>query len=689
MTIAHATPDNNMRRLLAPRSVAVFGGSVAAEAIRQCRKVGYTGEIWPVNPRRSEIEGLRCYASVAELPGAPDASFIAVPREETLEIVGALAQRGAGGVVCYASGFAETGEQGRLLQQRLVELAGGMAMVGPNCYGLLNYIDGCALWPDRQGGRRVERGVALITQSGNIGLNITMQQRNLPIAYMIAVGNKASTDLHDYIDALLDDECVTAIGLHIEGLSDVAAFSRVARRALEQGVPLVALKMGSSAIGAQLTASHTSSLAGADSLYDALFARMGIARVQDVAELVETLKLLHACGPLAGARVQAMMCSGGDASMVADLGQAHGLEFPPLALASQAVLRGVLGPQVALANPLDYQTYIWGDEPALTACFDGVMQTPADIALLVLDFPRPDEVPIEGWDEVVSGFIGAHGQHGGPAMLVSTLPELLPAEVAERLLAAGIAPMQGMREALVAIRAAAAIGTRKKRLAQADPVAPPRGVPRPEAQALDEAAAKAALAAHGLPLPESRVVASAAEAQAAAEAIGYPVVVKAVSSTLLHKTELGAVKLNLANAQQVGDAVAQLQRHAQRFLVERMVTGALLELIVGVTRDAQFGLTLTLGAGGILVELLRDSVTLLLPTGPEQIEAALRQLKCHALLDGYRGKPKADMAALVAAIEAIVSYAETEGERLQELDVNPLLALADGAVAVDALIRLA
>jgi len=221
------------------------------------------------------------------------------------------------------------------------------------------------------------------------------------------------------------------------------------------------------------------------------------------------------------------------------------------------------------------------------------------------------------------------------------------------------------------------------------PVAPVRGTIQLECRSLDEPSAKAALAAHGLAVPASYLASSSERAQTAAQELGYPVVIKAVAPDLLHKTELGAVKLNLTNSQQVDQAVTDLQAHAQQFLVERMVPGALAELIVGVTRDAQFGLSLTIGAGGILVELMRDSVTLLLPTSREDILAGIKKLKCFTLLDGYRGKPKADLEAVVTSIEAIVSYANEQGDRLQELDVNPLLVMSDGAVAVDALIRLA
>jgi acyl-CoA synthetase (NDP forming) len=675
-------------RLLKPASIAVAGGEVAAEVIRQCRKVGFAGQIWPIHPRRTQIEGITTFPTVEALPAAPDATFIAVPREETIEIVAALARRGAAGAVCYASGFAEVGGEGIELQQRLVATAGGMALLGPNCYGAINYLDGCALWPDHQGGERVERGVAIVTQSGNIALNLTMQRRHVPIAYMIALGNTAVSDVQDCIAALLNDTRVTAIGLHLEGLSDVAAFSQAACTALIKGVPIVVLKAGSSDLGAQLAASHTRSLAGPDVLYASLFNRLGIARVNDLGELLETLKLLHVCGPLRGPRVGSLSCSGGEASLMADIGQTCGLEFPKLDPAVIASLASTLGPLVPVNNPLDYQTYIWGDEAALTACCASMMSADVDVCLIVLDFPRTDQVPIDGWDQVVNAFIAAHQRRPVPALMVSSMPELMPAHEARRLLASGIAPMQGLREAAVAIAAAAFIGSRQRAVDHIEAV--PRPVPLGSGREvmLDEIAAKTALAAFGLRIPAGAAASDADEAVSAAAAIGYPVVLKAVSEQLSHKTEMGAVKLNLDSADRVREAVRALSPRFQRFLIEKMMTGALAELIVGVTRDPQFGLSLTVGAGGILVELLSDTATLLLPTTRADIERALRGLRCFALLEGYRGRPRANTAQVVDAIAAVAAFAESNADRLVELDVNPLIISPQEVTAVDALIRI-
>jgi acyl-CoA synthetase (NDP forming) len=677
---------SSLTRLLAPRSIALIGGAEAREALRQCERIGFAGPIWMVHPSRKEIAGRPCYASVADLPAAPDAAFVAIPRAAAVEAIAELAARGAGGAVCYASGFAEADAEGARLERELVARSGAMALTGPNCFGVLNYLDGAALWPDQHGGTRVARGVAVVTQSGNIGLNLTMQNRSLPLAYLISVGNKAKGDFGAYVDALLDDERVTAIGLHIEGLSDIAGFARAAARARERRVPIVVVKTGRSAAGAALTMSHTSSLAGPDALYDALFARLGVARAADLTTFLETLKLLHVGGPLPGRRISSMSCSGGEASLVADLAEDAGLETPALPSPARAALEAALGPRVPVANPLDYHTYIWADLAAQTACFSAMLAAGYDINLLVLDFPRADRCDGATWDITLDAFAAAITATGARGAVVATLPECLPEAVAKRLVDAGVGAFAGLSEAFNAIRLATAIGEAWARPAAAaqDDVPAPSGF----ASNLDEDAAKSALAAFGLARPAGGP-ASAAEAPGVAEALGFPVVVKALDAALAHKTEAGAVRLNLRSRSDVQATVAAMTHLSSRFLIERMVEGAVAELIVGVTRGEPFGLALTIGAGGVLVELLDDSATLLLPATRADIDRALRSLRCFPLMDGYRGRPSGDVEAAVDAILAVARYAEANARSLVELDVNPLLVLPAGAVAVDALIRLA
>jgi acetyl-CoA synthetase len=688
----------NLKRLLAPRHVAFVGGEDAAISLRQCVEFGFEGEIWPVHPRRGDVEGRPCFPSIADLPEAPDAAFVAVNREATVEVVRQLAECGAGGAICYAAGFAERGGEGARLQAALVEAAGEMAVVGPNCYGLLNYLDGAVLWSEGHGGRPAERGVAIISQSGNISLNLTMEQRSLPIAYVVSVGNQACLGFGDLVATLVEDPRVTAIGLYVEGLVDVAGFARAAATALEKGVPVVALKVGSSDIGARIALSHTSSLVGSDALYQALFERLGVIRAPSLSALLETLKFLHVVGPLPGRRLGVLCCSGGEAALLADLAARHGLELPDLTETQRAELSAQLPDFVTLSNPFDYNTSVWGDPAALERCFGTMMAGPFDVAMLLLDYPRPDTPGRDGWHAAFEAFVTAGKSQGRRLAATSTLPELLPEEVRLRGAAEGAAPMQGLDEAVAAIAASARYSEQRARIDPAQAarlVVPPRANPNGPARTLDEWVSKEMLAAAGLPVPEGRAVV-AAEAPSAARALGFPVAVKALDARIAHKTEAGAVALGLTSESEVEAAVARiaaaltgLPGAPQRVLVERMVDGAVLEMIVGVTRDPQFGLALVVGAGGVEVELARDCRTLLLPGCREDFAAALDSLVAARLLDGFRGRPAGDRDAVIDAIQAVANYAEAHRDTLLELDINPLMVLAKGAgvVAADALIR--
>ena len=685
-----------LTRLLRPRSLAIVGGMAAEEAVRQCRALGFAGPIWPVNPKRAEMGGLPCFVDMAALPSAPDAVFLAAPAPATIALAGELS--GAGGAICYAADFAESDDEGRERQDALLAAAGGVPLIGPNCYGMLNLFDRVALWPDQHGCLPIDagRGAAIISQSGNLALNFTMQTRRLPIGYVISVGNCADVTPADLIEALIADERVSAIGLHLEGLGSVARFSEACLAARTAGVPLVALKTGASAKGAALTFSHTSSLAGADALCDALFTRYGVARAHDPASFLETLKLLHVAGPLRGRRITSASCSGGEASLTADLAERAGLETPDFPAGVQAQLEAVLGPRVNVANPLDYHTYIWGDEAAQTACFAGVLGADFEAAMLILDFPRADRCSSADWDVTLAAFLGAVRANPAAAgtvrIVASSLGENLPEAIAAALIAEGVVPANGLDKALLAVAAAAQIGEAWARPAPAAlPAVPPLEIG--EAVTWDEVRSKAALAAIGVPVPRGRLV-SLTELEAlcgdetALMPAPFPLVLKAVEADLAHKTELGGVVLGLSSRAALLDAARRMAGLGGTFLIEEMVGGTVAELIVGIGRDPQFGLFMTLGAGGIFVELLRQVEQVLLPASRTEIETAVARLPLYGVLAGYRGRTGCDMPALIDAIEKIAAFATAHGDRLEELDVNPLLALPKGAVAVDALIRM-
>jgi acetyl-CoA synthetase len=681
-------PDpTRLQRLLNPRSLVVVGGRPAEVAVEQCRAIGYAGEIWPVHPTRDHVGGVPCVRDLGYLPCLPDAAFVAVNRERTVEVVAELARLGAGGVVCHASGFAEDGEAGAALQRELVAAAGDLPLIGPNCLGFVNYLDGAALWPEQQGGERVDSGVALIAQSGNIAENLTMQRRSLPVATLVTIGNSAVTGVVDLVEAMLDDPRITAIGLCLEEIPEVTAFSRVALEALRRRIPLVALKSGYSELGARVTLSHTSSLADSDVLVDALFRRLGIARVHDVETLLETLKLLHVHGAPAGRRVTSASCSGGEAALLADLAHRVGLSLPDLPDATVARLRAVLGDRVSVRNPLDYHTYIWGDGAQLTECFTALLTAELDHHLLMLDLPRGDRCDVTEFETTVAAFEVARERTGARSYVVSSLPESMPEELGRRLLGQGIAPMQGIGTCLAAIALAAQVGAAQEAVAElSPPTVPP--VPSGPVVSWDEVSAKAALAAYGLSVPASSVADGVGAVPALAAGLGYPVVVKALSADLAHKSEVGGVAVGLGTDDDVRRASAAMAGLADRFLVERMVEGAVLELLVGVRRDPRLGLGLTVAAGGVLVELVDDAATLLLPATRREIREALTGLRVGPVLEGYRGADT-DLEAVVDAVEAVAAFATDHADRLVELEVNPLLVLPGGAMAVDALIRLA
>jgi acetate---CoA ligase (ADP-forming) len=675
-------------RLLRPKSIAVFGGKEARRVVEQCDRMGFSGEIWPVHPTLDEVLGRRCYRSVSDLPAAPDAAFVGVNRSLTIEIVAQLSARGAGGAVCYASGFLEAiGElaDGGELQAALVRAAGDMPIVGPNCYGLVNALDGALLWPDQHGMVRTDRGVAILTQSSNIALNLSMQKRGLPIAYLITAGNQAQTGLCDLAIAVLEDPRVTAVALHVEGFDSLAALQRLAQRSRTIGKPVVVLKVGRSETARAAAISHTASLTGGDAVSTALLERLGIGRAMTLPELIEVLKLLHLGGPLSSSALSSMSCSGGEASLMADAAIGRDVDFRALKPEQLFPLRRILGEMVTLSNPLDYHTFVWGDLARQTAAFGAMFSGDYALNLVILDFPRTDRCDDADWLTTVEAVISAAGFTGARVGIVATLGENMPEDIADRLMKKGIVPFCGIDETLKAAEVAAAIGrswTGPAPLPVLD-VSPGPG----DCIVLTEAEAKAELAAFGLTVPAGRHASTPEEAAGRAAAIGFPVVLKGMG--IAHKTEAGAVRLNLQSADQVRDAALAMNENASGFLVEAMVAKPVVELIIGASRDPVAGLFLTIGAGGIFVELLEDSTILILPATEVDIRAAISRLKTSKLLDGYRGGPKGDRAALVRAVASAADYVVATAAKLEELDINPLMVLRDGngAVAADALIR--
>jgi acyl-CoA synthetase (NDP forming) len=671
----------SLTRLFQPRSIAVVGGGAwCRQVVEQCRKMGFTGSLWPVHPKAEEIGGQPVFRSLADLPEPPDATFIGVNREATVDLVRQLSHLGAGGAVCFASGFREAQAEdaaGASLQEALLEAAGEMPILGPNCYGFINYLDGALLWPDQHGGTRVESGVAIVTQSSNIAINLTMQMRGLPIAYVATAGNQAQTGLSRIGRELLDDPRVTALGLHIEGIDDLRDFEALARHAAQLGKPIVALKVGRSTQAQAATISHTASLAGGDAGAGALLRHLGIARVDDLPTFLETLKLLHVTGPLESTAIATISCSGGEASLAADTALRHAVSFPPLNDRQKEDLRAALGPRVALANPLDYHTYIWRDVPAMTCAFAAMADPGVALTILIVDFPRPDRCEPADWDCVIAATIAAARGTGRPYGMAATLPELMPETAAQTLMASGVVPFSGLTEALAACAAAGNMD----RCSSAPILLPGNGG---DPELIAEGEAKAQLARFGLRVPRSAHATPETLAEATAT-VGFPQVLK--GEGVAHKTEAGAVRLNLGCVEETAQAAEEMNSRA--YLVEEMVTGTVAELLIGVLRDPAHGFVLTIGAGGTLTEVMQDSASLLLPASSDDIETTLNTLRIAPLLQGFRGAPGVDRAAIHAAIDSVQRFVAAHADRLHEVEINPLICTATDAIAADALLRLA
>ena len=667
-------------RLFRPKSVAVIGGGYWARSIiEQCRKIGFQGAIYPIYPRATDVDGIQVYRTLADLPETPDAAFICVNRNATIDVVRELSQMGAGGAVCFASGFLESQaetQDGASLQAELVSAAGDMPIVGPNCYGFVNYLDQACLWPDQHGGIPVDRGVAIITQSSNIAINLSMHTRAMPIAYLMTAGNQAKVSMADLARFVLADPRVTALGLHIEGLGDPNEFLQLAQEAHAMGKGIVVIKVGASDQAQAATISHTASLAGSAAGASAIFERLGVAQVQDLTTFMDTLMVLHHVGPLNGDTVATISCSGGEASLMADLGQAVRVEFPDLVPNQRDALRYALGDKVALANPLDYHTYIWGDGAAMGRCYAAMMLGDQDATILVVDFPRADRCSQSAWDCVIEGVEYAHAQSDRVLILAASLAENMPEHVAERLGALGIPCLNGLRESLEAVRAAAAVG---QGIQNDQPLW--ISTPSETSVTLSEAEAKADLAQSGLTVPAARVV-SLDDIDNQGD-FPFPAVIKAQG--LAHKSDAGGVALNLTSMDAVKSAAQNMG--SDSFLMEQMITGAVCEILIGVVADPAHGFVLTLAAGGVMTEILKDSTTLVLPVTPQDVTEAFQRLKIAPILNGYRGQPAADMAALVDAVMSVQSYVQQNMDDVLEVEINPIIATPTTAIAVDALIR--
>jgi acyl-CoA synthetase (NDP forming) len=699
-TVSRNSFRENLNRLLRPRHIAYIGGSHAAGPLNSSRKAGFSGGLWVVNPVREEIGGLKCYASIEDLPEAPDAALLALSPEGSIEAVKALAAIGAGGAVCMAAGFAELGPSGARLQQELKLAAADMAILGPNCMGLLNLFDGAAIWGS---GNHIEHpgeyGAAIISQSGAFLYGITNVEQGFPLGYAISTGNQAVIDMADCIEAVLADNRVRAIGLYMEGLGDGKALGNACWQALEKGIPVIAMKGGDSAEAEAVAISHTSAMVVERDLWVAFAERYGIVEVSSPKALVETLKFLSVGGIPGGNRLSVITHSGGLNSLVVTQAPRLGLQLVQPTEANAKSLRDQMPETVPIANPLDLNLP-WSSKTGMSLadgdqiadCLTTLASEVADMAVMILDVPRADESGIDqDWYPSMEAMAQVSDALGIPCAVAGILPEGLAPELRKHLLQLGIAPLLGFDDAMTALSVAARIGQiHRIKLAGDRPgdliVDGIDSENSSQLKMLDEAESKKRLAVYGLKTPEFSV-SEAEQAPDIASDLGFPVALKLLSSRISHKAKVGGVKLALVSKAAVEQAIVEITESVRKsageevkhFLVERMVADARDEFIIGIKRQPALGLALMIGRGGTAPENLNTYATILLPLVEADLKVAMERIGLDSEVSGFD--------AIFESMLAIGAFALDHANELESLDVNPVIVTENGdAIATDALI---
>jgi len=674
-----------LKRMLNPARVAWFGGGGIGPAIGYMTANGFSGEAIAVNPKRSEIAGLSCVPSVADLPWAPDLAILVIPKEAVIDTVRALSARGCGGVVCITSGFSESAD-GAARQAELIEAAGEMPVIGPNCPGIANFLDGSAFMMDHFGNHRPGRGIAVISNGGAYLSDLGCADRSQPIAYLIGLGNQAMVSVADMLDAVLDDPRVTAVNVYFEGISDVEKLSQAAAKAARNRIPVVAIKGGRSEAGTRAAQSHTASLSGDAQVASALFRRFGWIEVTTPSEAIETVKMLSFTPVPKGMKTGFITSSGSYAVLGGDIAEKAGLQMVPPSDAAAPAIDAALPPYVGPANPLDISDAHGWDQADQLPIYQAFAMDDYDLFAQVMCYPPEGGWDMSTWDATTGALARARGDR--PAAFVNTLAEALPRAARERMIADGMAPLQGIEDGLRAVAHAARYGAMRDALDPEAMLLSGAGS-SPVGRTLSEAEAKSWLAENGLDVPKQWVVQGPDDLPE----ITSTCALKAIVPGLLHKTEAGAVALNIAPNDLFNEIASMAARLAEQglepegFLIEEMIREPVGELLVGIRLVPDIGPVLTLAIGGVAVELMQDTATLILPAPRAETEATLRSLKLAPLILGYRGRPAADLTSTLDAIGALCAFV-TRNPAIAELEVNPLLLTQSRAVIADAVLTL-
>ena len=685
-----------LRDLLSPRAVAVIGASddptrIGGRPIAYMRKAGFEGAILPVNPKRERVQGLPSVPSVADLAQPIDYAIVAVPAPAVNDAIRAAAAKGAKACLVYSSGFAEAGPEGKALQDDMAEIArrSGVRIIGPNCLGVFDAGSGfLASFTSTIDRIAPEPGpLAVASQSGAYGSHIYMvaRLRGLKVGKLITTGNEVDLDVAETIRLFVEDDGVHTIAAYLEGAKDGPGLIAALEAARVAGKPVIVMKVGRSRAGAAAASSHTAALAGEDAVYSAVLKQHGAYRARSTEEMLD---IAYACRPRLfprGRRLGLVTISGGAGVLMADAAEDHGIETPSMPEAAQAALKARL-PFAATRNPVDVTAQAFNDMSLVEANMRILLEQGGYDAILAF------WTSVAGAPSIAENLIAAveAGRAGfEDRLIVQSL--VAPSEIVARYEAKGYPVFEDPSRAVAAMAALMHFGQAfARREAETPPPLTPAAIPDGP---IGERAAKTILAVAGLEMVPDRLVTSAAEAEVAARDFDGPVAMKIASPDILHKTEAGGIALNVApqaTAAAYDRIMADVSRHApeariEGVLVSPMVEGGV-EVILGAKRDPVFGPVVMLGLGGIFTEVFKDVAFRRAPIGPAEARGMIGDLKGRALLEGARGAPPADLDALSDAVSRLSRFAVANADTIESVELNPLRALPERAVALDALI---
>ena len=703
---ALVTPEQ-VAALFNPRSIALIGAtdksnwsvSIYANLLNH----GFTGPVHLMNPRGGLVHGKESFASIADLPDDVDLAFVMVPTTVILEVIEQIADRGIRSAVVLTAGFGELGEEGAALERRVVELARerGVTLLGPNGNGFINAARRITPYGLNINAPLLSGPVGVVLQSGALASAVLgfAQARNIGVSLLVSMGNEAMVTLTDAMRYLVHDPDTKVITLFIESIRHPDEFLEVAREALAAGKPVVALKVGRSQKGSTVAKAHTGSLVGDDRVIDAIFKQYGVIRVDSLEDMIITAGLLAETGPLPGGRIGFVTPSGGACEISADRAEDEGLTIPDFAPSTVEGLKKVVPDFATVQNPLDVTGYILVHPTLLREALVVVDDDPGiDVIVLATELMREEPADPSRAFEMARATAEAIKACKKPVVVMgNTLVDITPfgRSIAQEVGFPGV--LGGIHHALAALgravqwsqfhRAHTAGG-----LKPPAPRQPGLDVEAAPGSTWNEHQASALLAHHGVPVVPQELVATADDAVAAAQRHGYPVVVKLAAADVAHKSDIGGVRLGLTSAEDVRaafEAVTAAGRSAGADVegaVVQPMRGAGVELLVGVVRDPVWGPVLAVGLGGVWVEILQDSALRVLPTTKDQVLDALRSLRGATIFDGARGSEKVDLDAVADAVMAIAELAGRLGDRLESLEINPLLVRGSEVEALDALI---